>query len=352
MRGKTFREREKERYKKLKACLFSSTAQQDGTYRGRPRCFCLADNCSSENLYTSIRKSAIEYFNARNITWHDGLQERRVPSNHLCCSQSCCVNFLFPMATDQKLLANIFSHFYPDLVEPLPIDKDLPLSNGSFPYMAFEWIGSKDEEGKYIDYLTEHKYKRGQPTRGANYTSADFSFRFRRRDGKIQLVLGEWKYTEYYGFKDLGTPKGKDRKPEVRRQTYYPAFTRSGGVFEGRGTDLYHALFFEPFYQLMRLQLLAQEMQVNREMNADIVSVLHISPAANKEFRNRVTSPHLAKMFPNNKGVIEIWQGLVPRDKFMSVSVEDMLNAIEHRGAGKQDWVTYLVKRYGWDRNI
>jgi hypothetical protein len=34
--------------------------------------------------------------------------------------------------------------------------------------------------------------------RGANATSADFALRFRRYDGRIELVLGEWKYTEFY----------------------------------------------------------------------------------------------------------------------------------------------------------
>lgn len=350
MNNKTFRDREKERYKRLKAGLFSSAAQKDGTYRGRSRNFCLADDRSAENLHITIREPAIEYFKVRNIPWHDGLKGRRLPSNHLCCSQSCCINFLFPMATDSELIANVFRCFYPDLVEPLPIDKDLPLSGGFFPYMTFEWIGSKNADGKYIDYLTEHRNKRGQPTRGANYTSADFTFRFARRDGKTHLVLGEWKYTEYYGSKDLGTPTDTDRKPEVRKRTYWPSFNRENGVFKVREENLYSALFFEPFYQLMRLQLLAQEMELNHEMGADIVSVLHISPQVNREFRDIINSPGLANRFLN-KGVMEVWRGLVSEDKFMSISVEDVLNGIVHAGAGEQDWIAYLVKRYGWDRN-
>jgi len=70
-------------------------------------------------------------------------------------------------------------------------------------------------------------------------------------------------------------------------------------VFKDRGEDLYNALFFDLFYQFMRLQLLAQEMELSREMDADVVSVLHICPKANREFRDRVTSPHLANIFPN-----------------------------------------------------
>ncbi len=329
----TFRDREKERYKKLKPKLFSPAAQGEGNYRGRPHSFCLADDCSSENLYEAIRASAIEYFRARNITWHDGLKERHVPSNHLCCSQSCCINFLYPMTTSSKILANVFQHFYRSLAEPLLIDEDKPPPNGSFQYLAFEWIGVRD-------YLGETRRKGSKRTRGANFTSADFIFRFRRKDGKIQIVLGEWKYTEEYRRLDKGI--------EVRKHNYQQAFNREGGVFKRRDVDFYDALFFDPFYQLMRLQLLAQEMEYGQEMGADVVSVLYICPEANKEFRERVTSPKLDQMFPN-KGVLEIWKELVPKDKFMSISVEDLLDIIAQRvEANNWEWIDYLRTRYGW----
>ena len=228
----------------------------------------------------------------------------------------------------------VSSNISPELAEPLPISEDLPLPNGSFPYMAFEWIGVRD-------YLGETKRKGSERTRGANFTSADFIFHFRTKDEKIQIVLGEWKYTEEYGRLDKGI--------EVRKQNYHPAFNRLGGVFEHRGEDLYDALFFDPFYQLMRLQLLTQEMELSREMDADVVSVLHICPEANKEFRGRVTSPRLANIFPN-KGTLEIWEELVPHDKFISISVEGLLETIlRWTEADNQEWAVYLKIRYGWD---
>ena len=85
-------------------------------------------------------------------------------------------------------------------------------------------------------------------------------------------------------------------------------------------------------------------------MDADVVSVLHICPAANKEFKDRVTSPHLANIFPN-KGTLEIWEELVPQDKFMSISVEGLLDTILWwTEADNQEWADYLKIRYGWDR--
>lgn len=93
--------------------------------------------------------------------------------------------------------------------------------------------------------MGEHIGKRGARTRGANYTSADFAFRFRRNDDQIQLVLGEWKYTEEYRSNDLGTPsKAGDTKPATRKKTYWPAYSRPSGSFAGCGEDLYNALPF------------------------------------------------------------------------------------------------------------
>lgn len=331
----TFRDTEKKKYEKLKPILFSPAAQADGSYRGMPRSFCLADGHSAENLYERIRKDAIQYFQDRRITWHDGLDNRRLPSNHLCCSQSCCINFLYPMTTNKQLVSAVFGKIYRDLVEPLSFDKDQQLPNDVFPSIAFEWIGVDD-------YLGETRRKGRERTRGANFTSADFAFRFRRKDERIQIVLGEWKYTEEYRTFDKGI--------EVRKQNYFQAFYRKGGVFGRRDENLYNALFFEPFYQLMRLQLLAQEMEYHKEMEADIVTVLHVCPQANTEFRDRVTSPYLAKMFPG-KGTLEIWKELVSQDKFMSISMEDLLDTIAHQAKGvDRDWAGYLQVRYGLGR--
>ena len=51
-------------------------------------------------------------------------------------------------------------------------------------------------------------------------------------------------------------------------------------------------LYYEPFYQFMRQQFLAAKMEAAREMGADVVSLLHISPDENGDFK-RITSPLL-----------------------------------------------------------
>ena len=340
----TFRDREKKRYRELKPKLFSDEAQRNGTYRGLTRDFCLADGRSAENLHESIRKDAIQYFRDRKIPWHDGLDNRRLPSNHLCCSQSCCVNFLFPLMKQPDLIKAIFSQYYPDLKDPLPITGDKPLADGTYPLIAFEWIGTRD-------YLEEAKRKGMQRTRGANFTSADFAFRFKRKDGKTHLVLGEWKYTEEYG----RSYKGSGRSGDVRRNNYENFFKDADGVFSKNGDQdkLYSSLFYEPFYQLMRLQLLAQVMEAHKdkEMGADRVSVLHICPEANNEFRTNVASDYLKTKFPE-EDVLEVWKELVPKDKFMSISDENLLGTIARQvGDNIKEWVKYLRERYDW-RNL
>lgn len=104
----------------------------------------------------------------------------------------------------------------------------------------------------------------------------------------------------------------------------------------------------------MRLQLLAQEMQSGEfglEMHAEVVSVIHVCPNVNQEFRDRTTSPGLKSMFPNQKP-LEIWQSLAPKDRFMSIGVEELSDSIAASGSADSGWTDYLTTRYGWPRGV
>ncbi|MCL6581903.1 MAG: hypothetical protein K6U08_09920, partial [Firmicutes bacterium] len=166
-------------------------------------------------------------------------------------------------------------------------------------------------------------------------------------DGRVHVVLGEWKYTEAYGESDLAASTNSS-SGDVRLETYREAFGRQGGIFRDHGPEVYRALFFEPLYQLRRLQLLAQEMEHAQELGADIVSVLHVSPEANQDFRGFNPSPPLRERFPG-RGVLEVWQALVPADRFKSLSVESLLAVISREARSTSpEWVAYLERRYGW----
>ena len=81
-----------------------------------------------------------------------------------------------------------------------------------------------------------------------------------------------------------------------------------------------------------------------------LVTVLHICPEANSEFRNKVTSPTLREVFPGGK-TLEVWEELVPSDKFKSITVESLQdNIVEVAGPKDRGWADYLKTRYGWDR--
>ncbi|MBU0492956.1 MAG: hypothetical protein KKA73_31140 [Chloroflexi bacterium] len=336
----TFRDNEKKRYQTLKPRLFSPAANEPGTYNHIPRDFCLADDHAAENLHASFREDAIAYFSQRGISWHDGSPDERghargLPSNHLCCSQCACVNALWPLTRQPHALANVFRPFFPDLAEALPFAADDPLPDGTQPLLAFEWIGQVG-----TNYLGEV----GHRSRGANATSADFAFRFRRYDGRIQLVLGEWKYTEHY---HIHEPNPKPTQLRV----YRDAFER----WQAQQPDLpeYHLLFVEPFYQLMRLTLLAQAMEQARidgagEMGTDVVSALVVAPRANRDYTERFTVPAFARY---GRTVGAAWAHLAPPGRFAYLPTESLLTVIDQVAPEPLGgWRDYLLTRYGWWR--
>lgn len=330
-----FRDTEKRRYEVIKRDLFSAEACRSGSYNRIPRSFCLADGHSAENLYDLFREEAIAYFRSRNISWHDGLPDRQgkrraLPSNHLCCSQSACVNALWPMARDPVLLAKAFLPFLPEIQEVLPFEADGLLPDGSTPFLAFEWIEQRS-------YLNET----GWGTRGANASSADFAFRFRRYDGRIHLVLGEWKYTESYG-KTAPNPEALNK---TRLNTYMEPFQR----WAESQPDLppYHTLFFEPLYQLMRLTLCAQEMERagldgRGEMGAQVATVVHISPKANRELSGNFEAAPALKQYGGT--VWSAWSRVAPPERFLPISTESFLSTIEAVSPCElREWSDYLL---------
>ena len=322
-----FLEAERHRQAKFKASssYFSKAARSDGVYKGKPRSFCLPLEYARENLFLDVRQTAPAYFSAQGIKWHDGRDNN--PSNHLCDSQVCCVNFLFPFADKPHALATVLRPIFPDLLEMLAIE------NGQF--VAFEWIGQEN-------YLGEKIARNGQRTRGANFTSADAAVLFKRNDGKCQMVLVEWKYTESYGRTSLKVARSGTDRTEI----YRPLYRQDDCPLNKSLLPSFDALFYEPFYQLMRQQLLAHEMEKAHELGADIVNVLHIAPAQNTDF-HRITSPELENL---GETAIAVWEKLVrPTDRFISISTERLFgNLSAEQVSEMQTWLEYVGQRYAW----
>ena len=272
-----FLEEEKPRQTRFKVTskTFTEAARNEGDYRGKPRPFCLPLGHAEENLFSEIRAGALEYFERNHIKWHDGQGSN--PSNHLCSSQVQCVNFLSPFADKPDALSTLLRPFFPDIRSVMPMEAE-----GRF--IAFEWIGAQN-------YLGEKIPRGGNRTRGANFTSLDAAVMFRQQDGTRHIVLIEWKYTESYGRTWLGIAGSGTNRMDIYRHLY----NCPGCPLDKTQLPDFSDLFYEPFYQFLRQQLLAREMEQARELGSHIVTVLHVAPAKNRDF-HRVTSERLRRL--------------------------------------------------------
>ena len=327
----TFLNTERIRQADLKGstALFSPEARGDGVYKNKPRPFCLPLSHAEENLFPGIRKGAMEYFDVVGIKWHDGKSGK--PSNHLCDSQVCCVNFLFPFASEPAALVQLLSPHYP-LRDMVPMEPE-----GG--YVSFEWIGERN-------YLGERQPTNGKRTRGANCTSADAAVMFDRTDGLRQIVLIEWKYTESYAVARGNMPLKVSKSGTDRTEIYRPLWDAEDCPVERELLPSFDDLFVEPFYQFMRQQLLANEMEKANELGADIVTLLHLCPATNRDFRT-VTSPRLADL---GDTATDVWKRLVKKEAaFLSLSVEELFGQVLVPARTELgSWSRYIRSRYLW----
>jgi hypothetical protein len=277
-----------------------------------------------ENICSVFRADALAFFKTRKIKWHgEGSCDTSIVS-----SQVACLNTFFPFVSDPVALKKWLSTLYPDLAEVLPISSkaEPSLADGQQPFVTFEWIGERN-------YLNERWGSRGQ-----NCTSVDVIFRFRTVDGKIHVVLTEFKYCEsdekakYQHVSERGTDRVAIYRPHLE----------GDGCQLVLGKTTFEDLFFLPFYQLMRQQLLASAMEREREMDADKVSVLHISPRANKGLLNLT----LSKKIGPGPTVGAVWRIMAKPGRFQYVATEELVPLLTTSGADPV-WSEYFGKRYG-----
>ena len=305
--------------------FFSASACADGEYYHRGRPFCLPQEHAEENLFVGIREAALPYFADHRIKWHQGSEGGSKPNNHLCSSQVCCVNFLFPFANKPEALMALLRPYFPTLRCMLPMED-------TGEYVAFEWIGERD-------YLGEKKRAK-ERTRGANCTSVDAAVFMEHEDGRRHIVLIEWKFTESYGAQSIKIAvSGTDRS-----ETYRPFLERADCPLDITRLASTDDLYYEPFYQLLRQQLLVHEMELAREKGADRVSLLHISPAANIDLR-KVTSGGLRHL---GETCFTVWTNLLMQhEKFRSVTIGDLFGEFPvEQFAALGDWQQYIKARY------
>jgi hypothetical protein len=270
----------------------------------------------AQNLAPDIRDSAGSYFAEKGISWHPH-------ANHGLSSQVCCLNFLMPLAHDPIALGHLIGRALG--IEPpemLPIEQD---NSGRDWFVAFEWIGE-------ADYLNEAR--NGKRTRGANATSTDAAVRFRHA-GRIEIALIEWKFSESYGAPI--PPAGNGTRIGRYREI---AFAPDGPIRADLGLKL-EDFFWEPFYQMLRQQMLAMRMEQARELDAEHVRVVHISPSENTAL-HKVTAP-VFHQFGTDAFVAFAATLTKPAD-FVSWAIGDLFGPLI--AGSDTPWAAYLRTRY------
>ena len=308
----------------------SPAARADGAYRGKSYPFVLPTGSARENLWEPIRAAALRHFYVQRIAWHDGQNrgpvESREPSPHLLDSQVCAVNFWWGLSLSPDSLAAALRSVFDDVDHVV-----LPSESG--PLAEVEWVGLE----RYLD-------ERGWPGRGEFATSADLLLAYEDAAGRRHGVLVESKYTETYS-PDKWLNIGKSG--ESRRKTHSPLFEAANSPIRGKlGIEL-DDLLIEPFYQHLRQQFLAAEMERARELDFDTVTCLHVSPRANREFHEGVTAPKLREF---GETVGEAWNAiLVKPERYRSAAYEDLFSAVAAAGDPELvGWEQYQRTRYGW----
>lgn len=255
---------------------------RDGKEAG-PYPVCLPREYASYNLLPEVRDGALDLFKDLDIPWHDSVDGG--PSNHLRDSQVQCANALFAMVDEPERIKLAFG-------DSVDIAEVLPIEHGR--YLTFEYIGP-------TDYFDEG---RGKPRRrGTRCTSVDAAFVYRTSASITELALVEWKFTESY----LRLRKANPGYDQTRTDRYRP------DVLDPHGPVLCKALDFEwlldePFYQLMRQQLLAHPLEKDHVLGAEIVRVLHVLAPENSGYQDSlVRAEHRAV----GGGVNEVWAKLL-----------------------------------------
>jgi hypothetical protein len=244
--------------------------------------FCLPLPYADLSLLPEVRHQALGLFLKSGIQWHAGVGIG--PSNHLLDSQVQCVNALGQMVHDPARLIRAFGDLL-GTTDVLEIEKDR--------FLTFEYIGP-------TDFFNEAPGA-AERVRGANCTSVDAAFLHKTRD-RVELVLLEWKYTERYG-KRSPNASGDD----TRWKRYGAAWESPRGPVRSDRLAFQHFLD-EPFYQLMRQQMLAAALESVEAHGAQRVRVLHVSPAGNLAYQASLSRAEHRALGSN---VSEVWHQLL-----------------------------------------
>ena len=293
----------------------------NGYFMGKPRHFVLKDGMN--NLYEPIRNDVIRYFKDNKISWWGGDK----PSGHTLSSQIACLNHLFAIMGDKEAVLAMLNGVRDEFKEVLSVQCD-----AAPQYIGFEVVSEEDPLNEKTS------------TRGSNCTSVDAFIYAKHKDDSIWLIPIEWKYTEHYANLDKsnedrqGEEKGSNGKGQERVRRY-SALTDAS--LQLKSLDSYYGSIYyqEPFYQLMRQTLWAENVVKLKEekLKADNYMHIHVIPSANKDLLDK-------KYSVSGMGMEETWRSMLTnQSKYIIVDPQKLLEPIKDK---YPELASYLKKRY------
>ncbi|MDR2811034.1 MAG: hypothetical protein LBB84_10870 [Tannerellaceae bacterium] len=293
-------------------------------------------NCRN-NLINGIVQDVIDYFNKNEIAfWKTDVDEDKMPTGHTLSSQIACINHLFPLRNDKDAVLAIAQTICPEIVDVMKIETDK-----YFPsYIAFEVVSD-------TDHLNETKDNQ-KFTRGKMCTSVDALIYAKHKDSRHIIIPIEWKYTENYH--ENGKPDKdysiedrrheKEGKGKERLLRYSDLITNSNQL---KSLDKYKnsVYFFEPFYQLMRQTLWAEQMiagKATETIQADDFIHVHVISKENDALLNY--------NYPvSNNSMEETWRKcLHNQEKYKIISPKELAASIDYEKY--LNLIRYLSTRY------
>jgi hypothetical protein len=297
------------------------------------------------NLYEGIRENILEYFEKNKIKWwkvynkDDFKQEKtyevtpeNMPSRHILSSQIACLNHLFPIRQDKENVLKIAKVIDPDFVDVLIIDTDDHLP----AYIQFEAVSE-------IDHLNEVRPPNKKPPRGEFSTSIDALIYAIHKNGEKYIIPIEWKYTEEYEYSKTPDNKSKGNSGEKRLKSYSELINNSS-FLKSYPSYMNTVYFYEPFYQLMRQTLWAEQMinhKSDEKIKADNFIHVHIVPDENKELLEQ-------KYQVSGKDMKGTWvDNLKVKEKYKIITPMDLLRCLDVDKFG--ELIQYNINRY-WSK--
>jgi hypothetical protein len=273
-------------------------------FMGSTRDFVLIDGLA--NFFEPIREDVLEYFKGNQISWWGGFK----PTGHVLSSQIACLNHLFFIRNDKEAVISVLRNISSDFVDVMTINTD----KFNPAYIQFESVTD-------YDYLNE-----GIPTRGNNCTSVDALIYAVHKDESKWIIPIEWKYTEHYNNQNKAT-EGSSNDPinckgEVRKKRYTQLIDNSNQL----KSDNHNCYYYEPFYQLMRQTLWAEQMVNNKnreQIKADNFLHVHVIPSENADLLNK-------EYKCSGKQMEETWrEHLHDQSKYLIITPKSLLSGLD-----------------------